>query len=76
MSDERYERLNQIWTNIVMVQMTLMVTGSLLHDERVLKASLAVGALCLGIGMVVLNERGNRINAAKDREKEQEANKQ
>ncbi len=70
MSDERYARLDRLWTNIVVAQMTLAITGWLIGDDRVIKASLWVGALCLGVGMVVLNERGKRINAAKDREKE------
>jgi undecaprenyl pyrophosphate phosphatase UppP len=66
MTDERYTRLNQIWTNIIVAQMTLFVLGLWLDEERVLKASLCVGALCLVVGVVVLNERGNRIQAAKD----------
>jgi undecaprenyl pyrophosphate phosphatase UppP len=74
MTDERYARLNQIWTNIVVVQITLLVVGSLLHNDRVIYASLAVGGLCVGVGMVVLNERSKRIEAAK--EKEQEASEQ
>jgi hypothetical protein len=72
MTDKRYERLKQIWTHILTVQMTLLVVGSLLHDDRVIYASLLFGALAIGVGAVVFNECTKRIEAAKGNEEASE----